>query len=260
MARSVVVVTVPRSGSSLLAGMLHRLGVPMGREHDLVLGRHLNRLGCHEDQDFQRISLNILFDAGLLLDLEARLDVDEARLARAVARQEGTIREFVRRRGPGVWGFKDPGLVYALPHLHHLLPDPRWVHLVRDVEATARSLRKTFSRWLPELREKLPLLRPGNRLRLLPRAARLLVTRGGRFRDPAFFERVVAAGQRRAERFLEGRDHLRVEFREIIGEPERVARELADHVGIRPTPEAVAAAVAFVHPDMLSSAATPRPS
>ncbi len=33
--KTVVILTIPRSGSSLLAGILHRLGVWMGEEEDL---------------------------------------------------------------------------------------------------------------------------------------------------------------------------------------------------------------------------------
>ena len=251
-----VVLTFPRSGSSLLAGVVHRLGVPMGTEEELGLGRHLNRRGCHEDQAMQRITLNVLFEAGLLLDLERRLAIDEARLEQAAERRQREMAAFVRRRGGrGPWGFKDPSLLYALPYLHHHLVEPRYLVLTRDPEATARSLYRTFrsSTWLPELREKLPLFSPRNRLLLVPHALRLRWTRRSSYHEPALFRRVVEAGHERIQAFAAPRPHLAVELERLAAEPAAVIGEVVRFVGIDPTPEQLAAARAFVEPELLTA-------
>lgn len=255
--RTVVVVTMPRSGSSLLAGVLHRLGVSMGNDADLAKGGHLNRYGCYEDQEFQHISLNILLDAGLLLDLEGRLDIDEGRLAEAVLRAGPALRKFVDRRAVGTWGFKDPGLAYPLPHLAHHLPDPVYVHLHRDDEAAGRSLYRTYrpSFWIPELRAKLPLLRVDNRLRLLPRALSLRIRRSRSYHDVAFFTRVIRSGHDRIETFLDGRTHLRVELTDLVGSPRQTIARLAEFTEVAPGPAEMDAAEAFVHPELLRSRA-----
>jgi hypothetical protein len=254
-ARAVVVVTMPRSGSSLLAGVLHRLGVPMGAERDLAMGRHLNRHGCHEDQDFQRISLNILFEARLLLDLTRRLDIDEDRLAAAVQRWEPEIRRFVAARTAPVWGFKDPALTYALPHLAHYLPDPIWIHLERDPAATARSLFRTFRPefWWPELREKMPLLTWRNRLRIVFRALGLRLMKGREYQDDRFFEEVIRAGHRRARGFLEGRSHRTLALTDLVEAPEATIDRLAEFLPVDPTPDRRAEALRFIQPDLLSA-------
>ena len=48
--------------------------------------------------------------------------------------------------------------------------------------------------------------------------------------------------------FLAGRDHLRVEFREMMADPDREVRRLCDELGLDPDPERVATAVAAVRP------------
>lgn len=250
---TVVVVTMPRSGSSLLAGMLHHLGVPMGSEDDLAKGRHLNRFGCYEDQEFQRISLNILFEARLLLDLTRRLDLDEASLASAVARHRDEIERFARRNMESLWGFKDPGIIYALPHLHHLLHNPVYIHLTRDTEATARSLYRTMrpSYWLPEMRAKFPLFTPSNRIRLIGRALRLLITRPGRYVDSEFFEQVIQQGQERGAQFLADKPSLHLELAALIDDADGTVERIVDFLGISPSAEQRHRARAFIHPELL---------
>jgi hypothetical protein len=250
-----LIVTMPRSGSSLLSGVLHSLGVHMGEPADLSMGTHLNRYGCYEDQEFQRISLNILFEAGLLLDLSRRLAIDEPRLARAVARHLPRIHRFVASHTQATWGFKDPGLVYLLPHLHDCFPEPRYLHLHRDTGATARSLHRSMrpAYWRGEMREKFPLFSPLNRLRLILRAARLLVSRRASYTDGDFFERVVRSGHARARAFLAGRPHLEVALDDLVQRPEQTIEALIRHLGICPTDDQVERALAFVHPELLSS-------
>jgi hypothetical protein len=253
--RTVVVVTMPRSGSSLLAGMIHHLGVPMGSASDLAKGRHLNRFGCYEDQELQRISLNILFEANLLLDLTRRLELDEAALAAAVERHRTDIERFAQHNPAPLWGFKDPGLIYALPHLHHLLHNPVYIHLSRETAATARSLYRTMrpAYWVPEMRAKLPLFTPSNRIRLIARAVRLLVTRPGRYVDAVFFEEVIRCGQDRIEQFLADKPSLPIDLAELIESSEGTIDRIAAFLGIEPTPEQRQQALAFVHPELLHS-------
>jgi hypothetical protein len=253
--RTAVIVTTARSGSSLLSGVLHRLGVCMGEDEDLGLGRHLNPLGCFEDQEFQRISLNILLESDLLLDLSRRLAIDEARLERVVRRYRRAVAEFVSSRQQRVWGFKDPGLVYSLPYLHDLFPEPRYIHLERDPGDTARSLYATFrpGGWFPEMREKFPLFSPANRVRLILKAAKLLVSRRSEYVDQDFFERVIRAGHERARLFLEDKPSLYVRLDQLVADSAGAVDQLSGFLGIDPGPAEVEQALAFVHPEMLHS-------
>jgi hypothetical protein len=42
--KTVTILTIARSGSSLLSGILQRLGVDMGSKNDMILGKHLNKI------------------------------------------------------------------------------------------------------------------------------------------------------------------------------------------------------------------------
>jgi hypothetical protein len=253
--RTVVVITFPRSGSSLLAGIIHRLGVPMGRDDELGLGRHLNRHGCHEDQAMQRITLNLLFEAGLLLDLSRRLAIDESALERVTRRFDHRMEAFVAGHRGTIWGFKDPSLVYALPYLHHHLDNPRYVVLTRDPAATARSLFRTFrsDTWLPELREKLPLFSWRNRLLLVPHALAMRLRHSDGYHDPGVFQRVVEAGHRRIADFVADRPHLDCTLETIVAEPRQTVERLVDFLELEPSPAERQAAIDFVQPELLTA-------
>lgn len=248
-----VILTMPRSGSSLLAGVLHRLGVPMGRTEDLEAGTHLNRFGCFEDQEFQFISLNILTEAGLLIDLSTRLELDEAVLAETVARYGDRLKAFVRRRSGTLWGFKDPGLIYSLPHLHHHFENPRHLHLVRDPADTAASLHRTYrpAMWLPELRAKWSLLRPANRARVILGGIRLMATPRRSRVDRTLYEEVIRHGHRRIRDFLGDRPRLEIDLPELVANSNEVIGEIAAFLDFEPAPGALEAAEAFVHPELL---------
>lgn len=245
---------MPRSGSSLLAGVIHGLGVPMGDPEGLARGRHLNRFGCFEDQEFQRISLNTLFEAGLLLDLPARLDAEETRLADAVERRRPEIERFVARRSGASWGFKDPGLIYSLPHMCRHFENPRYLHLRRDTADTAASWYRTFRPrfWLPELRAKWRLLSPVHRIAVVTRVLKLLVAHHRSYGDHTVFADVIEDGHRRIEAFLEGSPHMRVELPELVECTDLVVDRIAAFLELSPTADARAAATAFVHPELLT--------
>ncbi|MDZ7724369.1 MAG: sulfotransferase [candidate division KSB1 bacterium] len=208
--KTVMILTMPRSGSSLLAGILHRLGIRMGDSTDMEMGKHLNKHGCYEDQWFQSISLNILFESQLLLDITRRLNMDEKRIEKVVKKYEPEIKQFIQQNNQGLWGFKDPALIYHLPYYHSLFDNPYYIHLKRNTRDTAGSLFKTFrySYWLPEMKEKFPLFKPGNRMRIILRSAKLLLTRQNEYNEHDIFERVIDKGHQRIREFIKDKPHL----------------------------------------------------
>jgi|GEM_PF-1590331 len=254
--KTVIILTMPRSGSSLLAGILHRLGVPMGSYSDLEKGQHLNRYGCYEDQWFQSISLNILFESRLLLDLTKRLNMDEERIKNVVQNYKAEIEEFVKENEQNTWGFKDPALIYSLPYFHTLFKNPYYIHLRRNTRDTAGSLYKTFrpSYWIPEMKEKFPLFKPRNRMRIILRSAKLLFTKQKDYNEQEVFEQVIERGHRRIERFLKKKNkHTFIQLENLLEEPERNVKELADFLDLDTSRENYRAALEFLDPNLVNS-------
>ena len=59
MSRAIFVLSIPRSGSSCVAGCLHRLGVDMGSANYMQNTDFLNPGGYYEDRRFQNITKQI---------------------------------------------------------------------------------------------------------------------------------------------------------------------------------------------------------
>jgi len=135
MNRCVIVLGLPRSGTSTVAGTLHRLGVDMGEGHWQPADM-LNPHGYYEDLGFQKINKTI---AGMRYATEWRDKIGDRRKNQ----YRGVIR---RRNNKPLWGFKAPRACYTL---HHILPllaeqdiDTRMVIVRRDFEAVVASLQR----------------------------------------------------------------------------------------------------------------------
>jgi hypothetical protein len=116
----VIVLGCYRSGTSAVAGVLHRLGVMMGKEFDAPADA--NPTGFWEDLEFKR-----LFDK-----MADGKDVD------------GLLNVLVRTREIEypLWGLKDPQLCLYLPRLLPMLKESKLISTLRPKEEICRSLNK----------------------------------------------------------------------------------------------------------------------
>lgn len=131
MSRCIVVMGLPRSGTSLIAGILHRLGVDMGSGHLTRANRH-NPLGYYEDARWQYLSRR-------LLGMGYWPKLHEDLLSDVVA---GWQKLAEKCSASPLWGFKDVRTAFLLEDLLPHLPDPRIVEVRRDFAASMRSLQR----------------------------------------------------------------------------------------------------------------------
>ena len=131
--RCVCVLSLPRSGSSTVAGMLHRLGVDMGAGH--FQGHDTsNPRGYYEDLRFQ--------------ELAKSLSGERYGTRKPAAIPEQTQRKYsaliAERATLPLWGFKGPRTVFVLRHILPLLEqagvDTRFIIVMRDTAAITGSL------------------------------------------------------------------------------------------------------------------------
>lgn len=136
----VVVLGMHRSGTSLLAGILHRLGVNMGerfREAD----EH-NPDGYFEDLDWRDLNKLLLAETGGTWyqppDLESIMTLSEnGYLCQEV---RNLVEHKLDANGTRLWGFKDPRTCLTIPFLHPFLPNPAYVTIDRNVSDIVLSL------------------------------------------------------------------------------------------------------------------------
>ncbi len=130
-----------RSGTSMLTRLLHRCGLYLGPESDLMPAAEDNPDGFWEHLRFVRLNDELLNAVGAAWDLPPRdkqaFAGHELQPMRIKARL--LIEEFTEHP---VWGWKDPRNCLTLPFWQSLLPDLRTVIIVRNPLEVAYSMNK----------------------------------------------------------------------------------------------------------------------
>lgn len=140
-----VVLGMHKSGTTLVADLLHRSGIPM--VEDPVAG------GYDEGNTMERTATKAL-NRAMLGDLGA----GSARLTRSVApgaippAMRAAAVRLLRRTGPGGWGFKDPRTLLTFALWGEVLTAPRIVGVFRDPAAVLSHYRRQTG-WRGRLRE-----------------------------------------------------------------------------------------------------------
>lgn len=130
-----------RSGTSMVANLLHLCGLYLGDEADLVPADPANALGHWENVTFLTINNEILNFFGSKWYAPPRLRngwADNPGLDEIRKRAELLLRNFV---GKGNWGWKDPRNSLTLPFWKKLLPEMKVVICLRNPFEVAASLR-----------------------------------------------------------------------------------------------------------------------
>ena len=130
-----------RSGTSMLTRLLHRCGLYLGPENELMPAAADNPDGFWEHLRFVQLNDEILNEVGAAWDLppwkEQTFKGSNLRPLRAKA--ELLIKEF---GGRSIWGWKDPRNSLTLPFWRSLLPDLKVVVIIRNPLEVAYSMRQ----------------------------------------------------------------------------------------------------------------------
>ncbi|MFW6123899.1 MAG: hypothetical protein ACOC5G_01640 [Acidobacteriota bacterium] len=253
--KTVVILSMPRSGSSLLSGVLYRLGVWMGKKDNMKVGIHLNKYGCYENQDFIGFNEYMFYKSKRLLNQGRRINNSDGRVEKAVKEHEDRIIEIIRKNERELWGFKVPTIIYTLPYFHHHLKNPYYIRLERDAESIADSMKRAarFENWLPETRHEFLYFSPIERLIIILRFLKVFFMKGFIFRNGDIHEKIARNGYQRIDRFLKGKNHLDLKLVDLLENSEDTIQKVIDFLDISPSERQIKDALSFVRPDLINS-------
>jgi hypothetical protein len=253
--KTVVILSMPRSGSSLLSGVLYRLGVWMGKEENMKIGRHLNKFGCYENQDFIGFNEYMLFKSRRLLDQARRLDHSDGLVEKAVRDYEDRIIEIIQKNEKDLWGFKNPTMIYTLPYFHHHLKNPYYICLRRDPKSIADSLKRAakFKNWLPEIKHEFLYFSPIEKLQIIMRFIKVFLTSGFIFTHEYLYEEIANDGYKRIDDFMKDKKCLDLKLIDLLEDSENTIRKITDFLDIAPSKEQIRDALSFIRPDLIIS-------
>lgn len=126
MSRAIVVLGLPRTGSSALAGAIHRFGIDMGEGYWQPRDE-LNYRGYYEDLRWQNIHKPAT---------GYRYTIDVKLRERHLKAYERLIKQLNEQP---LWGFKSPRTVFVYPTLQPMLSEHRVVVIEREWEHTVKS-------------------------------------------------------------------------------------------------------------------------
>jgi Sulfotransferase family len=251
----VLLIGMHRSGTTLVAQLLRRLGFFLGerrQQHDEALFfRGLNDLFLRQSGaawDYPAPVELLLRDkpvrALALEHTRAQLSSPQAIGFLGPARYL-RLRSIDRLATP--WGWKDPRNTFTLPLWLQLFPDARVIHVLRHGVDVAASLVERRARAVSDARA---LYRRRRRLYGIRGKRKQFVgtvrcaTLEGSF---SLWEEYVDEGSRHAEAL--GPRALEVRFEDLVARPTDVLSEVAAFAGLTPTPSELGEAVAAVRPE-----------
>ena len=254
--KTVIILTQPRSGSSLLAGILHHLGVLMGdNEEELTVQSHDNKYGSYEDQDFQVLHHRLLFKANILVRYPNRLKKDESRIEKAVMKYEKRLVNLIRKKEREMWGWKDAVLIYTIPYWQHHLKNPYYIFLRRPPKSVANSQinagRK--GRWWKEIVLEYSYQPVYRWIQLALRTFGVIIRRGFIYHNIDYLSIIVQDAYDKIEKFVVDKKNLTIDLDDLINKSEEQINRLIEFLEITPTKDKIQDALNFVHPELITS-------
>jgi len=242
----VPVLCYPNSGSSLIAGVLHHLGINMG--DSLKQGQRINPKGLFEDEAFSNILGKIWFIYNSSPGYRRR--VDQERLLSIGKRYKQELAFLLGQRQQGVaWGVKEPRMSLLWPLLTEYLKNPHWIIAGRDLDRMTRSrhtkLKKRVSRHRME--NIAYYIKKGHYftiLSYLTNSLRFMNVRENELRD------VIAHYYNLLDEMVSGHPCLKVEYEDLTRQPEKGIESIIRFLSIRPDQHQIDAALAFVSPEL----------
>lgn len=134
--KTVVVMGMHRSGTSLLAGVLQKLGVCMEQEKSKP--KWSNPFGHFEDRRFVVLDESILQAAGGSWDCPP----ERERILSQNNKFKNEIESLVKNSSSSLWGWKDPRSSLTIDLFMPYLVNPHFIICKRDPEMVARSLNR----------------------------------------------------------------------------------------------------------------------
>lgn len=252
--KTVVPLCLLRSGSTVLSGILHYLGVYMGKKSDLIKGQHVNKYGCFENQDFLKLSHKILYDAGssgIYFDFPPEFKIKQA-VEKNWARVQETI---ARNKKDPYWGWKDPSTFHIIHYIDSLLENPHYIILKRDVKQIANSIIKITvqTNFYSSFYHELSLFNNHiYRVYLVIRLLSKYFANGRQLENEIFLEQIIVNAYMKMGKFTKNKKCLTVTFDDLVNKPEKTIKQITKFLGMKRDTNKFEKALNFVHPELVN--------
>lgn len=246
-----VILSLPRSGSSLLAGILHRLGINMGSMDHLNNRNFLNKFGCYEDLDFFLLNFRILAIAGELGRFRIQ---NEKNIEYLVKSQSKYLKNLIKEKEKPLWGWKDPSTVYTIPYFHNYLTNPYYICLHRNINDIVDSILRAANN-IPNIFSIIFIYFRFLKLRTLIKIGfnyfSEFLKKGNPIRVRNFLRDIIIKIYKRIDSFVEDKKYLYVNLEDLVKNPSESIEQLTNFLEIQPSKKQISKALSFIHPELI---------
>jgi len=239
---SVIVLGYTHSGTSMVAGVIHKLGISMGEK--LKKADKVHPLGFFEDVKF--VELNDRINAAAFLKYKSKYPLAKE-IMEISEKFEDEIRKIIEERNKkGIRGLKHN----SVPVFHKYIREPHYVIVKRKKEINMKSCMKKYDRNHPKRTIKNVLRRiiKFQWRTLLGVIMRKKALKGNV--DKEALSKHYDDWYEYISNFMKGKKHIYVKYEEFLKCPEREIKRLIRFLEISPTKEQVNDAMAVVRPDL----------
>jgi len=240
--KTVVVLGYTHSGTSMIAGVVHNLGISMGEK--LKKADKVHPLGFFEDVKF--VELNDRINAAAYLKYKSKYPFAKEIMETSKG-FDREIRDVIEERDrKGIHGLKHN----SVPVFHKHLGDPYYIIVKRDKETNMKSCMKKYGKSYPK--------------RTIKNVLRRII----KFQWKTLFgvmmrKRALSAGPDKEALskhyddwykyigdFMKGKNHLDLQYETFLKHPEKEIKRLIRFLDINPTKEEMEKALSVVRPDL----------
>lgn len=245
--KEVIVMCYSSSGSSCVAGILHRLGINMGM--NLKPAQQLNPKGFYEDEDFSKVCAKIW----TLYHLQSlnHCTLDHSCLLSIGEKYKWDFETLIRHRQNqgNHWGVKEPLLSLLVPVFQQFLSNPFFIVVKRNIERHVDSrynkINERFSR--QRFAAMFYYLKKGYLFNLLAHVLNNLKSIGMTKED---MKHLVTSFYILVDSVVMNQPHMYVNFDTLLAQPRHTINGIIAFLSLAPTREQVEGALSFIDPNL----------
>ncbi len=245
--KEVIVMCYLSSGSSCVAGILHRLGINMGE--NLKEAQQMNSKGFYEDEDFFSTTGKIwsLYS----IQSKNRREWDMDCLLKIGNKYKTNFKTLInnRQKQNVHWGTKEPRLSLLAPVFRQFLINPFYIVVYRDIESHTRSRHTKVNRRFSSQRilSAIYSLKKKHFSTLLFQVLHNIKSIGITEDEMGS---IISSFYAHIDSIVADQPHLYINFDQLIKDPENSIQNLIEFLSIQPSQKQINEALSFVSPEL----------
>jgi len=245
--REVLVLCYPNSGSSLISGILHHLGINMG--DNLKQAQRINPKGLYEDEDFSNALGKIWFKYNISPGYNRFIDLKK--LLSITRKDKGALLDIISKKHQKgrSWGIKEPRLSLLWPALTEYLENPHWIIASRDSEKLVKSRHSKINKRVSRHRfENIAYyIKQKHYFTILSYLTNSLRHWGISEKE---LKEIITHYYALLYNFVENKKHLTVQYEKLLNNPADEIKRIASFLSLQPDNKQCEAAMEFISPTL----------